>query len=107
MILTLLQIDILIVYIIDISGFTSSWKELLSKWLGVKVGKVKPFDCSLCMTFWVNAIVSLCMGGGMYGLFISAILSYMADIMAEVLPLVKQGMRAILDLLWRIINFKH
>jgi len=47
------------VFIIDISGFTDSWKAALGRWLGVKVGRVRPFDCSTCCTFWACVILLL------------------------------------------------
>lgn len=50
-----------IVYIVDLSGFTDTWKEWLSKIL--TKGKIttsnysfRPFSCSLCMTFWCGLI---------------------------------------------------
>lgn len=46
-----------VVFVIDCSGFTESWKRWLSRWLKVRVGSVKPFDCSLCMTFWGGVVL--------------------------------------------------
>ena len=55
--LKLLCIQLICVLIIDISGFIDSVKWGVSKWL--TKGKIqttdyriKPFDCSLCMTWW-------------------------------------------------------
>ena len=52
----------IVVFVVDYSGFTQSWKNLLGRWLCVKVGAVKPFDCSLCMTWWACVIYLLCTG---------------------------------------------
>ena len=41
-----------VVFIVDLSGFVQSVKAGLSRWLGAKVGSMKPFDCSLCLTWW-------------------------------------------------------
>jgi len=47
------------VYIVDISGFTQSWRSLLSRITGVKnLRSLPPFDCGKCMTFWVCLIYS-------------------------------------------------
>lgn len=54
-------ITIIIVFIIDLSGIVNTIKEWLSLLLTkFKIRKtnysLKPIDCSLCMTFWVNLI---------------------------------------------------
>lgn len=60
-IINLLLIQLIIVFIIDLSGVMNSVKLTLSKWLTKgKVAstdyRIKPFDCSLCMTWWVGLI---------------------------------------------------
>lgn len=66
-ILSLLLIQVIVVFIVDISGAIDSLKSGL-KWLLTK-GKMsssdyilKPFDCSLCMTWWACLIYLLCVG---------------------------------------------
>lgn len=66
-ILSLLFIQVIVVFIVDISGAIDSLKSGL-KWLLTK-GKMnssnyvlKPFDCSLCMTWWTCLIYLLCVG---------------------------------------------
>lgn len=64
MILNLLLLQLIIVFIIDISGFVDTMKAKLAKLL--TKGKFKssyyrlrPFDCSLCATFWTGLIFLL------------------------------------------------
>lgn len=66
-ILSLLLIQVIVVFIVDISGAIDSLKSGL-KWLLTK-GKMsssdyrlKPFDCSLCCTWWTCLIYLLCVG---------------------------------------------
>lgn len=57
----LLLVAAVVVYIVDLSGFTDSWRGALQRWLHIKVlGPVKPFDCSLCMTWWSCLIYAIC-----------------------------------------------
>ena len=49
-----------VVYIVDVSGWTATWKRWLGRWLNVTVGSCKPFDCSLCMVHHVCCIYALC-----------------------------------------------
>lgn len=40
------------VFVADLSGFMDSVKDLLGRWLGRPVRRLRPFDCPLCMTWW-------------------------------------------------------
>ena len=55
--LELLTINLALILVIDLSGFVPSFKRLISKWLtkdhiSTDSYRLKPFDCSYCMTFW-------------------------------------------------------
>lgn len=52
----------LVVFIVDLSGWTETWLGWLSRWLGHPVKSLKPFSCSLCMTWWTGIIYLLCTG---------------------------------------------
>lgn len=63
MILTnLLLIAIIIVNLIDLSGFIDELEKGLSKWLNIKAHIPKPFSCSYCMTHWVGLIYLIASG---------------------------------------------
>lgn len=64
-ILNLFLITFIVVFIVDVSGAVDSLKSGL-KWVLTK-GKMshsdyrlKPFDCSLCTSFWIGLIYLLC-----------------------------------------------
>ena len=60
----LFSILIISVLVIDISGFVHSIKVAIGKYLGISPNsfRIKPFDCSFCMTFWVSMIYLLVVG---------------------------------------------
>lgn len=60
----LFSILIISVLVIDISGFIHSLKAAIGKFLGISPNsfRIKPFDCSFCMTFWVSMIYLLVVG---------------------------------------------
>lgn len=60
----LFSILIISVLVIDISGFVHSIKAAIGKYLGISPNsfRIKPFDCSFCMTFWVSLIYLLVVG---------------------------------------------
>ena len=47
----LLLIAAITIYIVDLSGFTESWRTALTRLIKAKeLRPIRPFDCSLCMT---------------------------------------------------------
>ena len=60
----LFSILIISVLVIDISGFVHSIKVVIGKYLGISPNsfRIKPFDCSFCMTFWISVIYLLVAG---------------------------------------------
>lgn len=56
----ILLLAAIVVFVVDLSGFTDSWRRPLSEWMHRKTGYTikhfPPFDCSLCFTFWAGLI---------------------------------------------------
>ena len=66
--INLILINIIVVFLIDQSGFIvefKSWfKKLLTKGkMSDSNYSLKPFDCSLCVTFWVSLIYLFIING--------------------------------------------
>ena len=101
--LKLLCIQLICVLIIDISGFIDSVKFGISKWL--TKGKfpkadyrIKPFDCSLCATWWTGLIYIICTG--QFSIFLVAYLLFLA----VMTPVAKDIIILIKDICIFIIN---
>lgn len=62
-----------VVFVVDVSGFTDAWLGALSRWLGRTVREFKPFSCSLCMTWWTGIVYAV-----VAGQFRIGILAYVA-----------------------------
>lgn len=58
----LVELQIVVVFLIDLSGAVDSFKAALGRWLRVRVARLKPLDCSLCMYHWTALVVMLCLG---------------------------------------------
>lgn len=59
--LDILLIAVIVVCIVDISGFTDSWKSGLKRLMtGGRMSdpnyNLKPFDCSTCLIFWSSVL---------------------------------------------------
>lgn len=57
------MVALVTIYIVDVSGFTDSWKKGLARFLNVKeLRPLPPFDCGQCMTWWVCLFYAICTG---------------------------------------------
>ena len=59
--LNLFLISLIWVIILDLSGFMDEFKTLIAKFIHIPVKniQIKPFECSLCMTWWSGLIYLL------------------------------------------------
>ena len=88
----MLMVAVITIYIVDLSGFTESWRGLLARSLHVKeLRPMKPFDCGLCMTWWISLIYAWIVGElNLYTISWSAILSYLSIPIGQLLIFIKE-----------------
>ena len=94
----LFEITVIVVIIVDISGFIDSIKTLIGKVLGINNVKLKPLDCSFCLNFWVSLIYLLITNE----LSITAVM--VALLLSTMTPIIKDAIYLIRDLLGKIIS---
>lgn len=81
----LLLVAAITIYIVDLSGFTESWRSAVARWLHISESALKPlppFDCGKCATFWSCIVFSLCTGS-----FSLVVLAYIAMLSFLSIPL--------------------
>ena len=61
-IIDLILVAFVTIYIVDLSGFTDTWLNILSNYRGRRITGLKPFSCSLCMVWWVCLIYASIVG---------------------------------------------
>lgn len=90
----LILVALVTIYIVDISGFTQSWRDALSRWLKVSnLRSLKPFDCGKCMTWWVCLIYSLCVGQfSLVTIAYSALLSHLSIPLGQAMIFIRECM---------------
>ena len=97
--LELLLVALITIYIVDISGFTESWRGLLAS--ALHIGRMKPlppFDCGKCMTWWVGIIYALCVDQfSLFTLAFIALLSHLSVPLGLVLIFVREWMNEIIN----------
>ena len=97
----LLLVALITIYIVDISGFTESWRTALARSLKISesaMRPLKPFDCGKCMTWWVCLIYPICTGDISLGtIAFAALLSHLSNPIGEGLIFLRERMIHIID----------
>ena len=88
--LKLIELTVIVVIIVDISGFIDSIKSLIGKVLGINNVKLKPLDCSLCMTFWVSMVYLLITNElSITAVMVTLLLSTMTPVIGDLIYLIR------------------
>ena len=95
----LVLVALVTIYIVDVSGFTESWRDALARLLHVsRLRSLKPFDCGLCMTWWVCLIYPICTGDISLGtIAFAALLSHLSNPIGEAMIFIREWITWILN----------
>lgn len=97
-------VAVVVIFIIDLSGFTDTLLDFLSHYQGKKVQELKPFTCSLCMVWWTCLIYSL-----IAGTFSIPVLAYIALLallsrpIGQMLIALREGILKLVNLLMDLL----
>ena len=96
--LKLFELTVIVVIIIDISGFIDSIKSLVGKVLHINNVSLKPIDCSFCLNWWVSlGYLVITNQLSLTAVMVTLLLSTMTTIIKDAIYLVR-------DLIGKIIN---
>ena len=97
----LLMVAAITIYIVDLSGFTESWRGMIARWLNISESALRPlppFDCGKCATWWVCIIYSLCTGPfSLVILAYIALLSFLSIPLGQFFIFVREGITSLLN----------
>ena len=95
----LILVALVTIYIVDISGFTESWRGWCADILHIsKMRPLPPFDCGKCMTWWVCLIFALCTGHlNQWTIAFAALLSHLSNPIREILIFIREWISWIFD----------
>ena len=96
--LKLFELTVIVVIVVDISGFIDSIKSLIGKVLHINNVSLKPLDCSFCMNFWASLIYLLITNQlSITAVMVTLLLSTMTPVIQDLIYLIR-------DLIGKIIN---
>ena len=88
------------VFIVDVSGWTRTWKGVLARWVGAERadGQLHPFDCSLCCTWWGGLVLCLCRGWfDLRGIALCALAAASTPVLLSAWTLCRVAVQGLLD----------
>lgn len=102
----IILVALLAVYIVDVSGFTETWRAWLADALGVKrLRPLPPFDCGKCATWWACVIYAAASGRfGLGTLAASALLSLLSIPLGQMMIFIREGALCLIDRLFAICD---
>lgn len=108
MVTDLLIITAVVVFIVDLSGFSDSLLTTANRIVrpyGRKFSSLKPFTCSLCSAWWLGLLYLLVTHRfTIAGIGVVAACSLLTGVMANALMLAKDSLLALIDILQRLID---
>lgn len=110
MILDLLYIAIILVFIIDYSGFITTIEDFVSRTASHAGRKIhiripRPFSCSLCMQWWSGLIYIIVTGNLSFkNLAIVALISASTIIIADIMDFIRDLLLTIIEFLRKIFR---
>lgn len=94
----LFEITVIVVIIVDISGFIDSIKAFIGKVLHINNVNLKPLDCAFCMNWWVSlGYLVITNELSITAVMVTLLLSTMT-------PIIKDAIYLIRDLIGKIIS---
>lgn len=99
--LKLFLVAMVTIYVVDVSGFTASWRSLLARALKVSALRpLPPFDCGKCMTLWVCLIYAICAGQfTLWTVAFTAMLSLLSIPLGQLMIFIREWVTWLIDTL--------
>ena len=97
----LLLVAAVTIYIVDLSGFTQSWRSALARRMHINetnLRPLKPFDCGQCMTWWTCLAYSLIVRHfSLPVIAYSALLAFLSVPIGQVMIFIREWVSWIID----------
>lgn len=99
--INILLIGLILVFALDVSGFYQEITSVISGWMtNGKIKKpimVKPFSCSLCMTFWTSLVYVIVLNQfSIPMLAYICLISYLTPVFNDIMVLVRELLKTLI-----------
>lgn len=99
--LNIFLIAVIMVNLIDLSGFIDEMERIIGRWLKCKVHIPKPFSCSYCSTHHICVLYLLIAGElTLYTYLFTLLMAYLTPVINNLLQLLRDGLNKIINWLY-------
>lgn len=99
------MVAFIVIFIVDLSGFTDTILDIASKVKGQRVESFRPFTCSLCMTWWCCLVWTICSGHcTLVTIAFSALLAALSFPLSQILIFVREGLNKLIATLEKLMS---
>lgn len=103
--LTLLYVALIVVFVVDLSGFSRTILDVASRIKRRRIVSLRPFTCSLCMTWWVTLVTALCLGELTLPVAAyCAALAFASATIADAIIFINEALKKFLNVLCRLLK---
>ena len=103
--LKLIEIAVIVVIIIDISGIVDEVKGLIGKMLNISNVRLKPLDCSFCLNFWTSMAYLICVDElSITTVMFSLLMSTLTPVISDLIYLIRDLTATIINKISKLIN---
>lgn len=96
---------ILAVFLCDLSGFSDTLKTALGRWLGKDIKRLPPFDCSLCVAWWLQlGYLIFAREFSIANLAVISLISFATYPLGQLLILMRETLLALIRLTQKLID---
>lgn len=101
----LIEIAVIVVIIIDISGFIDSIKEFIGKMLNIANVRLKPLDCSFCVNWWLSLLYLIYTNElSLTTVMFALIMSVMTTVISDLIYLIRDLIANLINKISNLIN---
>lgn len=101
----LIEIAVIMVIIIDISGFIDSIKEFIGKMLNIANVRLKPLDCSFCVNWWLSLLYLIYTNElSLTTVMFALIMSVMTTVISDLIYLIRDLIANLINKISNLIN---
>ena len=103
--LTLLYVTLIVVFVVDLSGFSRTVLDVASRIRHRRIVSLRPFTCSLCMTWWVTLVTALFLGELTLPVAAyCAALAFASATIADAIIFINEALKKFLNVLCKILK---
>lgn len=94
----ILLITVIVVFIVDLSGIVPTFRDWFNRVTRREEdARIRPFDCSMCMTFWAGLIYVILSGPSIPAVATVCLCAWLAQFVADVLFTIREAAGALLE----------